>query len=208
MKTTKNDKTQEKGPTQDLRNMKLRPGNVDKLYRENDYGMWVGRGFYPKKEDYVAEAERMGCCKKVPYIPDDAELGKTRIFLVHKEKKEHPIVFGYFILDGIVACTKLQQMIETVKQSKTKAQEFPVTALTKKERVQIPARGCGNVDPVSYYFVGPDDITAQKKFRTSATGSKVRIVLLPPIVVANISRFRGLMRAENLFEFAIARKNA
>lgn len=169
-----------------------------------DYGMWVGREFYPKKEDYIKEAAEMGCCKKVPGIPENVIMGDTRIFLVHKEagKGKKAVVFGYFVLDGIVACTKLQEMIETVKKSLTGAREFPVTALTANERDIIPERGCGKIDPPSWYFVGPDDVTVQRGFRKSVSGSKTRIVLLPDIVIDYLGRFRGLIGAEKLFEFA------
>ncbi len=174
------------------------------LFCSGDYGMWVGREFYPKREDYIKEAAGMGCCKKVPGIPEDISLGGSRIFLVHREagKGKKAVVFGYFVLDGIIACTKLQEMIETVKKSLTGAQEFPVTALTAKERDVIPQRGCGKIDPPSWYFVGPDDVTVQRRFRRSASGSKTRIVLLPDIVIDYLGRFRGLIGAEKLFEFA------
>lgn len=179
----------------------LEPGGV---FGVMDYGMWVGREFYPKKWDYIKEAVKMGCCKKVPGVPEDIQLGGSRIFLVHKEegKGKKAVVFGYFILDGIIACTKLQEMIETVKKSLTGAREFPVTALTAKERDVIPQRGCGGLDPPSWYFVGPNDVTVQRGFRKSVSGSKTRIVLLPDIVIDYLGRFRGLIRADKLFEFA------
>lgn len=177
---------------------------------EQDYAVWVGRQFYATKKDYVQEAAEMGCCRKVPCIPDGINLGHSLIYLVHKEASEshdplHPqkaTVFGYFILDGIVACTKLQEMIEIEKKSLTGQKTFPVTALTATERQEIPLRGCGEIDPPSYYFVGPDDVTAQKGFRKSVTGSKVRLVLIPEIAIKYLSRFRGLARADRMFEFA------
>ncbi len=174
------------------------------LWCDKDYGMWVGRDFYKMPEDYIKEAAKMGCCKKVPGIPEGIEIGDTRIFLAHKEagRGKKAVVFGYFRLDGIIACTKLQEMIETTKKSLTGAYEFPVTALTATERVSIPLRGCGAIDPPSFYFVGPDDVTVQRGFRKSRTRSKTRIVLLPDIPVDFLDRFRGLKRAEKLFEFA------
>lgn len=177
---------------------------LGELHTDHDYGMWVGREFYETYSGYTQEAARMGCCKKVPGIPDRIELGKSRIFLAHKEagKGKKAVVFGYFVLDGIIACTKLQQMIETVKASLTGQKTYPVTALTATERSSIPSRGCGEVDPVSYYFVGPADITAQRGFRKSVTLSNTKIVLLSEIPIDYLDRFRGLITAEHLFEFA------
>lgn len=169
-----------------------------------DYGIWVGREFYATKEDFIQEAAELGCCRKVPCIPDGAKLGHSRIFLAHKDegKGQKAVVFGFFVLDGIVACTRLQELIETEKKSLTKQKTFPVTALTSTERERIPTRGCGQVDPPSYYFVGPDDVTVQLGFRKSVTESKTRLVLLPEIPIKFLSRFRGLIRADRLFEFA------
>jgi len=39
-------------------------------------------------------------------------------------------------------------------------------------------------------------------YRKSVTGSKTRLVLLPEIPIKFLDRFRGLMRADRLFEFA------
>lgn len=174
------------------------------LVDKHDYGLWVGREFYRTKKDYIKEAAKMGCCKKVPGIPDNVELGSSRIYLVHKEagRGKKAIAFGYFILDGIVACTRLQEMIETAKESLSGQKTFSVTALTAQERAHIPPRGCGEIDPVSYYFVGPDDVTVQRGFRKSITNSKVRIVLIPEVTIDYLDRFRGLITAEHLFEFA------
>ena len=182
----------------------MTPVTLNGLSTEWDYGMWVGREFYPTQQDYINEAVRMGCCKKVPGIPENILLGKSRIFLAHKEegKGQKAVVFGYFLLDGIIACTKLQQMIETVKKSLTGQKTYPVTALTATERASIPARGCGDIDPVSYYFVGPADVTFHRGFRKSAAGSLVRMVLTSPIPIDYLDGFRGLMRASKLFEFA------
>ena len=182
----------------------MTPVALNGLFTEWDYGMWVGREFYPSRKDYISEAVQMGCCKKVPGIPENILLGKSRIFLAHKEagKGMKAVVFGYFILDGIIACTKLQEMIETVKKSLTGQKTYPVTALTATERASIPPRGCGDIDPVSYYFVGPADISVQRGFRKSLTGSPVKMVLTSPIPIDYLDRFRGLMRATKLFEFA------
>lgn len=164
----------------------------------------MGREFYETRDDFIKEAARLGCCRKVLGIPDGAELGSSRIFLAHRDEgpRRRAVVFGYFVLDGIVACTRLQEMIETVKESITRQKTYPVTALTAQERQGIPSRGCGEIDPPSYYFVGPDDVTVQLGYRNSVTASKTRLVLLPEIPIKFLNRFRGLMRADRLFEFA------
>ena len=176
---------------------------VNKLlpkFTEQDYAMWVGRKFYPTQENYIEEARRLGCCKKVPHIPDGVEIGKSRIFLVHKEDKEKPVVFGYFLLDGIIACSKLQEVIEEVKESLTGEKTYPVTAIGTEARRVIPQRGCGGIDPPSYYFVGPWDITVQLGFRKPYTERATAINLIEPLVSCKfLSCFRGLKKASELW---------
>lgn len=178
---------------------------LPKVFGDCDYAMWVGRSFYPTREDYIREAREMGCCKKIPHIPDNVEIGKTKIFLVHKENRDKPVVFGWFVLDGIIACSKLQQVIEETKQSLMGKREYPVTAIGSEARASIPERGCGGLDPPSYYFVGPADITFVKGLRNAGPATlalppepKIELVQ-PPVPCRFLSTFRGLKRADELW---------
>lgn len=168
-------------------------------FKSPDYAMWVGRNFYPTKEDYIKEAEDLGCCKKIPYIPDNAEIGVSRIFLIHKDGGK-PEIFGWFILDGIIACSLQQKIIEEAKKSITGQKTLPVTALGARARTRVPLRGCGALDPPSYYFVGPGDITAQLKLRVSSAKNLPKMSLVePPVPCKFLSRFRGIKKALKLW---------
>lgn len=171
-------------------------------FNEKDYAMWVGRNFYPTREDYIKEAKELGCCKKIPHIPDIVDIGKSRIFLVHREDNAlPPVVFGWFVLDGIIACSKLQEVIEEAKRSLTGRKEYAVTAIGSRARASIPQRGCGDLDPPSYYFVGPQDITWQLGLRRGSSAPwKPRMNLVyPPVPCKFLSSFRGLKRADELW---------
>ena len=45
--------------------------------------MWVGRQYYPTPEHFINEAERLGVCKRISFIPKDAIPHKTKLFLIH-----------------------------------------------------------------------------------------------------------------------------
>lgn len=47
--------------------------------------VWVGGKFYPKPIDWLAESERMGVSRRIPQVPKDLEVGKTWVFVGHRE---------------------------------------------------------------------------------------------------------------------------
>lgn len=47
--------------------------------------MWVGGKFYAKTEDFTKEASRMGISKRISQIPKELEVGKTWVWLAHRE---------------------------------------------------------------------------------------------------------------------------
>lgn len=46
--------------------------------------MWVGSRFY-SPESFIAEAKERNVCKRIPFILSNLEIGKTWIYLAHKE---------------------------------------------------------------------------------------------------------------------------
>ncbi|MHA1869043.1 MAG: hypothetical protein ACTSXD_13450 [Candidatus Heimdallarchaeaceae archaeon] len=48
-----------------------------------DYIMWIGRQFYPTPEHFIKEAERLGVCKRISFIPKEAIPHQTKLFLIH-----------------------------------------------------------------------------------------------------------------------------
>jgi len=155
-----------------------------------DYLIWVGKEFYETPEGYIKEAEELGCCRKIPHtslsvIEQHLKVGETRIWLVHKDTDE-PVVFAYYILDGIISCSLQQEIIDEVRSG------IPVTAMNATARARIPQRGCGSLDPPSYYLVGPQDITVQLGLRKPGTDIKERIFVLPNPIKVKVKHFRGI----------------
>lgn len=81
-----------------------------------DIGIWIGREFYPTVEDYIDEALRLGCSRKLSALPQDIVLGESKAWLFHKDApsrvgkwgerrtvKHGTVIFGYFVIDGFVA---------------------------------------------------------------------------------------------------------
>lgn len=81
-----------------------------------DIGIWIGREFYPTPEDYIDEALRLGCSRKLSSLPRNVVLGESKAWLFHKSApsrvgkrgerrtvKHGALIIGYFIVDGFVA---------------------------------------------------------------------------------------------------------
>lgn len=49
--------------------------------RVDDYLVWVGGGSY-SRESLVKEAQRMGVCRRVPFIPHYLKKGVSRVFMI------------------------------------------------------------------------------------------------------------------------------
>ena len=164
-----------------------------------DIAMFVGRQFYPEFWDYLEEAVKLGCCKKVPSLPKDIEVGESRVYLLHKE--EDVRIFGYYTLDGIIKCALEQQVYdETWNDAGGKGLVIP--AIKEEMRRRIPQRGCGGIDPPSYYLVGPDDITARLGYRHSPNGEDShRIHFISDLVRSGVKYFRGYKYINDLYAF-------
>jgi hypothetical protein len=64
--------------------------------------LWID-GDYPTVARFVAEAERRGCCRKVPVWPAWVSRG-SRVFLAHRHQNvrtDTGSIFGYFPLRGV-----------------------------------------------------------------------------------------------------------
>ncbi|MDE8535519.1 hypothetical protein PZC41_14520, partial [Staphylococcus aureus] len=51
--------------------------------------LWVGGKFYKRTQDFMLEADRMGISRKVAHIPTGLVVGKTVIYLAHREAISH-----------------------------------------------------------------------------------------------------------------------
>jgi DNA-binding protein HU-beta len=78
--------------------------------------IWVGQS-YKKIDSFISEAERRGCCRKVPFWPSWVIPGETRVFLAHpdgSERTDQGAIFGYFYLYGVDILLR-QKDIDTYK---------------------------------------------------------------------------------------------
>jgi hypothetical protein len=103
------------------------------------YIMGVGENHYPKPQDFVEEAVRLGVSKRIPAVPRDVVVGKTKIFLTHKralqiqtkpgekEKWQAGVIYAFVV-------TAVEQI---VKQSEYESQQ---KALAKRgiKAVAVP----------------------------------------------------------------------
>lgn len=46
--------------------------------------LWVGEAFYPRREDFLAEAKNLGISRRIPHVPNDFEIGRTWVLLGHR----------------------------------------------------------------------------------------------------------------------------
>ena len=157
-----------------------------------DLAMYVGKVFYPSHWDYIKEAQALGCCKKVPTLPKEITIGESRVFLLHREYPEaDAVLFGYYTIDGIIKCALEQQLVDGIWED-AKANTLTIPAIRREQRRRMPQRGCGGIDPPSYYLVGPDDITAQLGYRSSPNGDDAsRFHLLVDFTKWDVKYFRG-----------------
>ena len=52
--------------------------------------LWVGEKFYPKTEDFIAEAAVMGISRRLTAIPKGLEVGKTLVLFAHRHGGARP----------------------------------------------------------------------------------------------------------------------
>ena len=167
-----------------------------------DIAIFIGRQFYETPDDYIKESERLGCCRKVPTIPQDIVIGESKVILLHRAEVGEPaLMFGYYIIDGIIKCSLQQQLTDEIRQTET--QEIVIPALRAEHRRLIPQRGCGGIDPPSYYLVGPGDVTSSLGFRKAT-------LQVPPaervhvydvwVSIPDLKHFRGFKYFDSLVE--------
>jgi hypothetical protein len=167
-----------------------------------DIAIFIGRQFYSTPDEYIEESERLGCCRKVPAIPQDIVIGESKVVLLHRQEQDAPaLMFGYYTVDGIIKCSLQQQLTDEIRE--ISAQPVTIPALRAEHRRLIPQRGCGGIDPPSYYLVGPGDVTAELGLRTPT-------LHIPPaerihvfdnwIELGDVKHFRGFRYLDSLME--------
>ena len=161
-----------------------------------DLLMWVGGSFYTI-ESFIAEAKRMGVCKRIPIIPDYIKLGKSRLFLAHDMTEEEKRlgkrgpgrVFAYCVIRGISYIVKPGVDIpeELKKRGVTKYEYVPGGFGFRNER------GCGSLQIGGTYLLSEEDLEKCKDLAESGTLNGNIQVIDPPIEFDKnvIKRFRG-----------------
>lgn len=165
-----------------------------------DYLMWVGTGSYPTIEDFATEAEQLGVSKRLSRLPEDFELGVSRIFLAHDEGQiGDGVIFGYFIVTRIEALVRPEEMSRIRAKY---AERTDITYLDPDVDVLAEAeRGCGFREehdalyaacyaPIEAFINLPDGCTARGSI----------IVLDQPVdyqaVTGKTKRFRSFAKID------------
>lgn len=131
-----------------------------------DYLMWVGGRFYPTRQDFIDEAVRLGCSKRIHKIPWGLVVGQSRIFLAHAEgapkaegRKDDDLtgyVFAFFVLDHIDLIVEDEVSITTLRDALDQA---GVRLVQVADAYQEPERGCGHREVGALYAVSNPDPT-------------------------------------------------
>ena len=101
-----------------------------------DILMWVGSSYY-KLEDFIEEARRIGCCKRIPKLPLGVIPGITRVFLLYEDVG----IFGYFTVRGITCIIEPGTNIpEELKKRGVKEWEYQGGEFGFNDE-----RGCGSL---------------------------------------------------------------
>lgn len=70
--------------------------------------LWIGGGYYEKPQDWTDEAIRQGVSRRIAMVPKGFELGKTWVFVAHREvsRKACPeCESSGFVVDGDTSCS-------------------------------------------------------------------------------------------------------
>jgi len=120
--------------------------------------MWVGHGFYPTADDYIKEAIAIGCCKRVPMLPEDVVPGKTRVFLAHDDgKKGQGFIFGFFVLQGVEI---IIDDPDKIAEYQRRFQDLNVKIVSSVQALTEPRRLCGQRVYGAAYLVSSPDMNA------------------------------------------------
>jgi hypothetical protein len=60
-------------------------GRCEPFKQERAGILWIGGKFYPTPESWMSEAKTMGVSRRISQIPKDLEIGKTWVFVGHRE---------------------------------------------------------------------------------------------------------------------------
>ena len=159
-----------------------------------DVVIWIGDAFYPKAEDVINEAKALGLSRKFPQLPEGIEIGKSRVFMMHKCGTQSGKIFGYFVVGGLeIIVQDPDNMPQEAKDLVNKG----VVALSAARAALEPKRGCGYRSPGGVYVVNRMDQDAIIELAKMEDLDKDillkgQLVLFPkPWPIANTGHYRG-----------------
>ena len=159
-----------------------------------DVVIWIGDAFYPKAEDFINEAKALGLSRKFPQLPDGLEVGKSRVFMMHKCGTQSGKIFGYFVVGGLEI---IVQDPDNMPQGAKDLVNKGVIALSAARAALEPKRGCGYRSPGGVYIINRMDQDAiielaKMEDLDKDVLLKGQLVLFSkPWPVANTSHYRG-----------------
>lgn len=167
------------------------------VVRAVDLLMFVGKSFYTP-ESFIAEARRMGVCKRVPMMPRGVIKGVTRVFLAAEyvtsdEDEEGDITarlesraFAWFTVRGVSHIVGPEVDVEeALKERGIEEYQYVAGGFGSAEE-----RGCGNLEVGGTYLLSEEDMA---KCRDLAKSTKLegRIEVIEPPIPTGLKRFRG-----------------
>ena len=122
----------------------------------------------------------MGCCRRVPGVPEDLVVGKSRVFLCNREG-----VFAYYVVRGLAYVTR-----PDVDLDEELARRGVKPVRVEQARL-IPRRGCGYLQVGGFYLLSEEDMERVADLAASSM-LEGRITLIRPPVPYHGGAFRGI----------------
>jgi len=147
-------------------------GRLDLLVR-------IGRKHYPTWDAYVDESVRMGCCRRVPHLPQGIREGETLCFLYHDGgAKWEGEIKGFFIVKQTEIIVQ-----DEAEAAKLRAERSEMRPVLLDVAVDEGMRGCGNRGVLgAMYVVSDEDFDDQ--WRRAAEASHT-CELVGPLFIFN-----------------------
>jgi len=141
----------------------------------SDLLMGVGAVHYPTPEDFIKEAEKQGCSKRIGnFYPDDVKPGKSRCFLMHNTTKE---IFGFYLIEKVeVIISQNSKVSEYLKSRGIKPISIEETEVENE-------RGCGSRVEGGAYVVSYNVTEKQLRNLLKDTDFAESIQIRGPLVV-------------------------
>ncbi len=112
----------------------------------HDCLIWID-GPYKTVNQFIKEAQKRGCCRKVPFWPYWAKPGETRVFLAHRDghrRTDRGSILGYFTLRGVdvlLAQDKCERYKVLLSDYKANPRAQNLEPLVDFWRDQFPGQG-------------------------------------------------------------------